>query len=94
MKPAETDKEKFQPSVELYGQKMATPTSPAPRRQEGQASVQEVVYNEQSPSRKMVNTNPILDQFGQEVHPQVEEHGQTRTTMTPGQPGFSSCQLI
>jgi hypothetical protein len=94
MKPAETDEGKLQPSVELYGQKIATPTSPVPRRQEGQTSVQELVYNEQTPSPKMVTTTPTPDQFGQQVHPWVEQQGQTRTTMTPGQPELPSCQLI
>jgi hypothetical protein len=86
---ADTDEEKFQPSLELYGQKMATPTSPTPRRQEGQASVQELAY-EQTPSRTMVTTNPTPERFHQEVHPQVEQQGRTKTTITPGQPKFPS----
>ncbi|KAJ7767681.1 hypothetical protein B0H16DRAFT_1686646 [Mycena metata] len=96
MQHADTNEEKFQPSVEVYGHKIATPISPVPRGQEGQASVQELVYNGQTPSETMVTTNPTSDQFSQkfEFHPQVEHQGRTITTITPGQPKFPSCQLI
>ncbi|KAJ7767672.1 hypothetical protein B0H16DRAFT_1453295 [Mycena metata] len=96
MQLADTNEKKFQPSVELSGHKIATPISPVPRGQEGQASVQELAYDEQTPSQTMVTTNPTSDQFSQkfEFHSQVEHQGRTITTITPGQPKFPSCQLI
>jgi len=84
MQRADTDvgEEKFPPSVELYGQKMATPTFPVSRPQEVEASVQELTYDQKTPTQKMVTTNPTPDQIRQEVQPQVEEQGRTRTTIT------------
>ncbi|KAJ7513243.1 hypothetical protein B0H11DRAFT_1898474 [Mycena galericulata] len=81
---------KFQPSVELYGHKVATPTFPVPHPQEVEGSVQELAYEQKMPTRMMVATNPTPDQIRQEVRSQVEDQGRTRTTFTPGQFQFPS----
>jgi len=75
--------EKLQPSVKLYGHKIATPTSPVPHPQEVESSRQELAYDQKAPTRRIVTTNPTPDQIRQEVQPQVDEQGWTRTTFTP-----------
>ncbi|KAF8162172.1 hypothetical protein K438DRAFT_1985296 [Mycena galopus ATCC 62051] len=90
MQHADTVGEKFEPSVELYGHRMATPTSPGSRPQDVEASVQGLAYNQTMPTRETVTTNPTPDQIRQEIRPQVEEQGRTRTTFTSGQPAFPS----
>ncbi|KAJ7889182.1 hypothetical protein B0H13DRAFT_2277282 [Mycena leptocephala] len=75
MQQADTDVTKvdLQPSVELYGHKIGTPSSAALLPPES------VAYNEQTPVRTMVNNaNP-------EIHEDrlwAEEQGRTRTTFT------------
>ncbi|KAJ7691559.1 hypothetical protein B0H17DRAFT_1331039 [Mycena rosella] len=75
MQQADTDVTKvdLQPSVELYGHKIGTPSSSALLPPES------VAYNEQTPVRMMVNNaNP-------EIHEDrlwAEEQGRTRTTFT------------
>ena len=77
MQQADTDVTNvdLQPSVELYGHKIGTPSSAALLPPES------VAYNEQTPVRTMVNNaNP-------EIHANrlwAEEQGRTRTTFTSG----------